>query len=55
MLNYNALLQGIGVTSFKNLQLFLLQKTKLEKIGKYSYSIFIDNLEKDLFEKGKAF
>ena len=55
MLNYNALLQGIGVSSFKNLQLFLLQKTKLEKIGKYSYSIFIDNLEKDLFEKGKAF
>ena len=55
MLNYNALLQGIGITSFKNLQLFLLQKTKLEKIGKYSYSIFIDNLEKDLFEKGKAF
>lgn len=55
MLNYNALLQGIGISSFKNLQLFLLQKTKLEKIGKYSYSIFIDNLEKDLFEKGKAF
>lgn len=55
MLNYNALLQGIGATSFKNLQLFLLQKTKLEKIGKYSYSIFIENLEKDLFEKGKAF
>ena len=55
MLNYNALLQGISVTSFKNLQLFLLQKTKLEKIGKYSYSMFIDNLEKDLFEKGKAF
>ena len=55
MLNYNALLQGIGISSFKNLQLFLLQKTKLEKIGKYSYTIFIDNLEKDLFEKGKAF
>ena len=56
LINYNALLNGMCLQNNDKIDLtfFLIQKMKLEKLGKFEYSFEIENLENLLFENGKC-
>lgn len=56
LINYNLLLNGINSNNLQNIDLsfFLIQKMKLEKLGKFEYSFEIENLENLLFENGNC-
>lgn len=54
LINYNMLLNGINSNTSQNIDLsfFLIQKMKLEKLGKFKYNIEIENFEQLLLEIG---
>ena len=56
LINYNTILNGLSFQSNNKIDLtfFLIQKMKLEKIGKFEYNFEIENLENLLFENGKC-